>query len=82
MKETSILLLSLLLCLPAIAKGHSHGGGSGTGAKASRSHVSGYTKKNGTHVNPHNRSTKDETKSNNWSTEGNRNPETGKPGSK
>jgi hypothetical protein len=54
----------------------------GTGSKASREHVSGYTKRNGTHVTAHNRSTGDSTKANNWSTKGNVNPETGKAGTK
>lgn len=53
-----------------------------TGAKSARTHVSSYTKKNGTVVTSHNRSTKDGTKANNWSTKGNVNPETGKPGTK
>jgi hypothetical protein len=44
--------------------------------------VSGYTKKNGTHVAAHERSTKDGTKQNNWSTKGNVNPDTGKAGTK
>jgi hypothetical protein len=54
----------------------------GTGAKAQKEHVSGYTKKDGTRVAGHDRSTKDSTKKNNWTTKGNVNPETGKPGSK
>jgi hypothetical protein len=69
--------------------GGSHSGGShsskaatGTGSKSQREHVSGYTRKNGTHVATHDRSTKDSTKRNNWSTKGNVNPETGKAGTK
>ena len=62
--------------------GHSHGSSHDTGAKAERSHVSGYTKKDGTYVAPHDRSTPDNTKNNNWSTKGNDNPETGKAGTK
>ncbi len=45
-------------------------------------HVSGYTKKNGTVVQPHYRSAPDGTKANNWSTKGNVNPYTGKAGTK
>lgn len=54
----------------------------GTGSKSQREHVSGYTKKNGTQVASHDRSTGDSTKRNNWSTKGNSNPETGKAGTK
>jgi hypothetical protein len=54
----------------------------GTGAKAEREHVDGYMKKDGTYVSGYDRSTKDETKDNNWSTKGNTNPETGKAGTK
>ncbi|HZV67133.1 MAG TPA: hypothetical protein VFG03_19745 [Telluria sp.] len=69
--------------------GHSTGGAhhagkqaTGTGAKTQREHVSGFTKKNGTRVASHDRSTKDGTKKNNWSTKGNVNLDTGKPGTK
>jgi len=43
-------------------------------------HVRGYTKKNGTYVAPHYRSSPDSSFNNNWSTKGNTNPYTGKPG--
>lgn len=94
MKKPALLILSLLLALPAIASGgHSSGrssGGShhptkpatGTGAKAQHEHVGSYTKKSGARVPAHDRSTKDATKTNNWSTKGNANPETGKAGTK
>jgi hypothetical protein len=83
----------VLLISPVDAKGHGGGHGSrgghastghsstshvGTGSKASHERVSGYTKKNGTHVAAYKRSTRDGTKNNNWSTKGNRNPDTGK----
>lgn len=95
--KPALLVLTLLLALPAFASGghggHSSGrssGGShqaskpatGTGAKVQREHVGSYTKKNGSRVAAHDRSTKDATKTNNWSTKGNSNPETGKAGSK
>jgi hypothetical protein len=54
----------------------------GTGASHSKTLVSGYTKKNGTHVAAHDRSSANHTKRDNWSTKGNRNPETGKPGTR
>jgi hypothetical protein len=97
MKKTLLLAISLLLSLPALAGGGhgGHGGGAsrasayhatkpatGTGAKAQREHVRSYTKKNGARVTAHDRSTKDTSKTNNWSTKGNSNPETGKTGTK
>lgn len=56
--------------------------GAGTGAKSEREHVNAYTTRNGTYVAGHNRSTRDGTKTNNWSTKGNVNPETGKAGTR
>lgn len=98
MKIALVAILAICLAAPAFARGGhggGHGGGhassgshhsskpaTGTGAKSAREHVSGYTKKDGTHVAAHNRSTKDSTKTNNWSTKGNTNPETGKAGTK
>lgn len=43
-------------------------------------YVRGYTRKNGTYVAPHYRSDPDSSVYNNWSTVGNVNPHTGKPG--
>ena len=43
-------------------------------------YVKGYTKKNGTYVQPHYRSNPDGNIYNNWSTQGNVNPYTGKAG--
>lgn len=45
-------------------------------------HVNGYTRKDGTYVAPYNRTAPNSTKNDNWSTKGNVNPETGKPGTK
>lgn len=45
-------------------------------------YVRGYTKKNGTYVQPHYRSSPNSTRSDNWSTKGNVNPYTGKRGTK
>jgi hypothetical protein len=42
--------------------------------------VKGYTKGNGTYVEPHYRSSPNQYKSDNWSTSGNTNPYTGKRG--
>lgn len=44
------------------------------------SRVRGYTKKNGTYVQPHYKSSPDKSKFNNYSTKGNYNPYTGKKG--
>ena len=43
--------------------------------------VRGYTKDNGTYVEPHYRSSHNQYKNDNWSTSGNSNPYTGKSGS-
>jgi hypothetical protein len=42
--------------------------------------VRGYTKDNGTYVQPHYRSSPNEYKNDNWSTSGNSNPHTGQSG--
>jgi hypothetical protein len=55
---------------------------SGTGSKSSNTSVCGYTKKSGTYVAPHRRTTPDHTQKNNWTTKGNTNPYTGKEGTK
>jgi hypothetical protein len=47
-----------------------------------RVHVSAYTKKDGTRVGAHDRTTANTTKNDNWSTQGNVNPETGQSGTK
>ncbi|MBI2514485.1 MAG: hypothetical protein HYV96_21125 [Opitutae bacterium] len=50
------------------------------GLDAKPVHVKGYTKKDGTYVAPHVRSSPNKTKSDNYSTRGNVNPYTGKEG--
>lgn len=52
----------------------------GSGSKAESEHVGGYTKDNGTYVAPYERTTRDNTLDNNYSTRGNENPWTGKTG--
>jgi len=64
-----------------------HGSGSshsspGTGSSHSSTSVRGYTRKDGTHVAPHQRSKADGDFKNNWSTKGNQNPNTGKEGTR
>ncbi len=53
---------------------------SGLYAEAKDVYVRGYTKSNGTYVEPHHRTAPDNTTSNNYSTQGNTNPYTGKAG--
>jgi hypothetical protein len=89
--------LAFSLPLEVLAKGGGHGGRTSTGnrtstgskatsgtttSKGSETSVRGYTRKDGTYVAPHQRTTPDGTKGNNWSTKGNVNPYTGKPGTK
>ncbi len=45
-------------------------------------YVDGYTRKDGTYVQPHHRFSPDSTPNNNWSTQGNTNPYTGEQGTK
>lgn len=74
MKKLLILLsivASLLFSAEVFAK--SKGGGGNV-------HVSGYTRKDGTYVQPHYRTAPDGIKTNNWSYSGNVNPYTGKVG--
>lgn len=49
---------------------------------SAQTYVHGYTKKDGTYVAPHYRSTADGNPYNNWSTKGNVNPYTGQAGTK
>lgn len=45
-------------------------------------YVHGYTRRDGTYVQPHYRSNNDGVRDNNWSTQGNINPYTGQQGNK
>lgn len=55
----------------------------GRGGYSSGSHsVRGYTTKRGTYVAPHHATNPNRTKSDNWTTRGNTNPYTGKPGTR
>src|SRR5690349_2202811 len=54
----------------------------GTSKSSGVVHVRGYTRKDGTYVPGYDRTAPNDTKLDNWSTEGNVNPETGKPGTK
>ncbi len=79
MKTIIIATALLSLALPGFAKPHSRF------SKSSRTgveRVHGYTKRNGTRVKGYNRTRKNGTDLNNWSTKGNVNPETGQRGTK
>ena len=95
MKFLVCLLAVGLIAAPSVASAHgghhasSHRSSSSSArisgsGRESRSieHVQGYVTKRGTYVKGYDRTTKDNTKLNNWSTKGNVNPETGKPGEK
>jgi hypothetical protein len=84
------LAIALCLASPMFAKGHRGGSHRSSSSKSHTSghtnphkvHVRGYHRKNGTYVAPHNRTAPNKTKTDNWSTRGNTNPETGKKGTK
>ncbi|CAN7693075.1 MULTISPECIES: hypothetical protein [Variovorax] len=86
----SIIFLAAILAVSSTAfarggGGHSSGGhssySSSYGSSGSHS-TSGYTKSNGTYVAPSHATNPNGTKADNWSTRGNVNPYTGKPGTK
>ncbi len=68
-----VLLLAFAILAPSI------GFAKGSGGSV---HVKGYYRSNGTYVAPHYRSAPDGNFYNNWSTKGNVNPYTGKPGTR
>ena len=77
-------VIGSVLCVshPVHAKG-SRSGSSGSKSYSSspqQHSVSGYTRSNGTYVQPHSRSNPDGARNNNWTTQGNTNPHTGKDG--
>ncbi|MBX9348692.1 hypothetical protein K5M36_16520 [Chromobacterium vaccinii] len=77
-KITAIAIaISLLSPTYTYARGGGFGGGIRSSAPVS---VKGYFRKDGTYVQPHMRSAPDGISGNNWSTVGNTNPYTGKPG--
>ena len=69
MKRILALLAALVIFFPALAE-------------AGRTRVRPYTKKNGTYVQPHVRTTPNTSRMDNWSSKGNSNPYTGKKGTK
>lgn len=74
---------AIMSMVPAVAgPGHGGGGGHSGHSVGSRVHVGSYSKKNGEHVQQHNRTSPNGTQRDNWSAQGNVNPETGKEGTK
>ena len=82
-----LLVATAIACSPVFARG---GGGSHSGGShSSSSHTNGeahnvkdYTKRDGTSVESHRQTNPNGTKNDNWSTQGNVNPDTGKAGTK
>jgi hypothetical protein len=89
---TAALALVIGLTHDAAARGggrsaHSSSSHSYTSHRSSKSssgehYTKGYTKKDGTHVQGHYQTNPNHTKNDNYSTRGNVNPHTGKPGTK
>ena len=90
MKKIITFLICLSLAVPVFAKkgggSHSHSSRSYSSSKSHGSskttNVHGYTKKNGTYVAPHKRTTPNHTQRDNWTSKPNQNPYTGKDGTK
>ena len=66
MKDIILLIIIGVIALPSFATTRVHG----------------YTKKDGTYVVPHNRTSPNGTQRDNWSSKGNINPNTGKEGTR
>ena len=78
MKMIAVMVLALLMSMSHYAEASARGESSGGGGSS----VKGHTKKDGTFVAPHQRSNPNGSKTDNWSTKGNTNPYTGRPGTK
>jgi hypothetical protein len=72
MRKLALILCVALVSITAI----------GSDSAASSHYVRGYTTKSGTYVAPHRQTNPNGTKFDNWSTKGNINPYTGKPGTR
>tara|TARA_R110000822_G_C15317873_1_gene493393 strand:+ start:132 stop:392 length:261 start_codon:yes stop_codon:yes gene_type:complete len=71
------ILATLAISGAAMAQSNQKGYGSptyGTGSNPNSNSVDGYTKNNGTYVQPHTRTNPDNSKSNNYGAPGNNNP--------
>lgn len=76
------VVCSLLAMPDANARSSKSSYGPGTGGASASAGVRGHITKKGVYVPPHRRTTPDKSINNNWSTKPNRNPYTGKEGSK
>lgn len=89
MKKT-LLLAACLIAAPVFAQTYYNGqansnsmyGGQPSGGYGSDQTVNGYTRSNGTYVEPYHRTAPDSNPYNNYSTQGNVNPYTGQMGHK
>jgi hypothetical protein len=81
-KGLRIFLLAVLFASTATTLEAHARKSSGFFSSGSSVRVRGYTKKSGRYVAPDMRSEKNHSKSDNWSTKGNVNPYTGKPGTR
>ncbi len=90
MNKLAVLLISFFLATPVFAKkgsgSHNHSsrsyGSSKSHGSSKSTNVRGYTKKDGTYVSPHKRTTPNQTQRDNWTSKPNKNPYTGKDGTK
>lgn len=77
-----VVVCSFLAMPDANARSSKSAYGPGTGGASASAGVRGHVTKKGVYVPPHRRTTPDKSINNNWSTKPNRNPYTGKEGSK
>ena len=82
MKLFFVCASALLFIASGVASARGGGSHGSSHASSSAAHVQGHVTKNGTYVAPHYRSAPDGNKFNNWSTQGNVNPYTGKAGTR
>ncbi len=80
MKKILALLVAVSATLFSVNAQYNYGAYSGS--STSTTHVNGYYKANGTYVQGHNRSSKNSTNHDNWSTSGNTNPYNGNRGTR
>ena len=78
MLKVSIACVCVLFVAPAFAQS----GGYGTGSNSSSHGTRGYTKDNGTYVQPYQSTNPNSTQTDNFSTKGNTNPYTGQSGTR
>lgn len=84
MKSLAITSVAIVITLSisslAQAKGSSSSSYKSYSSTPKEHNVSGYARKDGTYVAPHARTNSDGARNNNWTTQGNTNPHTGKDG--